>query len=143
MPRLYGYAPIGKRCYDYQNWREHGRKNVIGAIINNTFVTQTIFECSVDSDVFYAWTTQDLIPKLEKFDKQIVIVMDNATFHRRKDILDAITDAGHIVEFQPAYSPELNPIEKKWAQAKHIIRKLGCSVEDVFKYHLPIHFIVS
>jgi len=24
----------------------------------------------------------------------------------------------HIIEFLPPYSPDLNPIEKKWAQAK-------------------------
>jgi transposase len=44
--------------------------------------------------------------------------MDNATFHKRQDIQDAITQAGHSLVYLPPYSPDLNPIEKKWAQAK-------------------------
>ena len=29
-----------------------------------------------------------------------------------------IRNAGHMLEYLPPYSPELNPIEHKWAQAK-------------------------
>ena len=39
-----------------------------------------------------------------------IIVMDNATFHKNKSILKMIKDKGHIVEFLPPYSPDLNPI---------------------------------
>jgi len=28
---------------------------------------------------------------------------------------EKIKDAGHILEYLPPYSPDLNPIEKKWA----------------------------
>ncbi len=141
MPRLYGYAPKGKRCYGLQNYREQGRQNVIGAICENTFIAQSIFDCSVNSDVFYAWTTQDLLPALARLNKGCVIVMDNASFHKRADIIEAIESAGHTLFFQPAYSPELNPIEKKWAQTKHFIRKFQCSIDDVFKNYLPNHLI--
>jgi len=69
--------------------------------------------------------------------------MDNTSFHKRIDIKDAIKQAGHILFYQPQYSPELNPIEKKWAQAKHFIRKFQCSVEMIFQRHLPKHFILN
>ena len=39
--------------------------------------------------------------------------MDNATFHKRSDIQEIIKEAGHILEYLPPYSPELNPIEHK------------------------------
>ena len=58
--------------------------------------------------------------------------MDNATFHKRLDIQQAIIDAGHILEYLPAYSPELNPIEHKWAQSKAIRRRKKCTVEELF-----------
>ena len=60
---------------------------------------------------------------LDKLPKQSVVVMDNAAFHKRKDILEAILAAGHTLEYLPSYSPDLNPIEKKWAQAKAIRRR--------------------
>ena len=61
-----------------------------------------------------------------------VIVMDNATFHKRQDIQTAIAHAGHTLEYLPPYSPDLNDIEPKWAQAKVIRRREGCSVEQLF-----------
>jgi transposase len=58
--------------------------------------------------------------------------MDNATFHKNQAILDMIKTAGHIVEFLPAYSPDLNPIEHKWAGKKAFIRKHRCTVEKCY-----------
>jgi transposase len=72
----------------------------------------------------------DLIQKLTC---QSVIVMDNATFHKRQDIIEAITNAGHIVLFFPTYSPDLNPIENKWAQAKAIKRRTECNIDELFE----------
>ena len=133
MPRQYGYSPIGSRCYGSHDWHAKGRINVIGAIVNMTFVTLGMFSSSMNSDVFYAWLTQDLLPKLTT---GAVIVMDNATFHKRSDMLKAITEHGCIAEYLPPYSPDLNPIEKKWAQAKSIRRKLRCSINELFSKHL-------
>jgi transposase len=57
--------------------------------------------------------------------------MDNASFHKRQDIQEAITQAGHILEYLPPYSPDLNPIEKKWAQESivdPIVQTIFCLV---------------
>jgi transposase len=59
--------------------------------------------------------------------------MDNAAFHKGKDMQKMLEDAGHSL---PPYSPDLNPIEKKWAQAKHIRRTLTCSIDHLFQFHL-------
>ena len=98
MPRQYGYAPVGSRCYGTHDCHSTGRVNVIGAIVDMTFVTLSMFSSSINSDVFYAWLTQDLLPKLSA---GAVIVMDNATFHKRADMLAAIKEHGCIAEFLP------------------------------------------
>ena len=58
--------------------------------------------------------------------------MDNAAFHKRQDIQDIIAKAWHQLEYLPAYSPDLNPIEHKWAQSKVLRRKSQCSIESLF-----------
>ena len=133
MSRHYGYSEQGTRCYGTQDWHAKGRLNAIGAIVGMTFLTLSLFSASINSDVFYAWLTQDLLPKVKK---GAVIVMDNATFHKRADMFQAIQDSGCIAEFLPPYSPDLNPIEKTWSQAKSIRRKYRCSVEELFVTHL-------
>jgi transposase len=62
--------------------------------------------------------------------------MDNASFHKRKDILEAIADKGCILEFLPVYSPDLNPIEHFWAMCKSMRRKFNCSVFSLFSSRL-------
>ena len=90
MPRTHGYATRGKRCFGTQDWHAKGRINAIGALLGKLLLTVCLFETNVDSDIFHAWVTQDFIPKLPE---KTVVVMDNATFHKRKDTGDAITNA--------------------------------------------------
>jgi transposase len=61
--------------------------------------------------------------------------MDNASFHQRLDIQDSIRHAGHTLLFLPPYSPQLNPIEHKWAQAKAIRKQKHCSVSELFNLY--------
>ena len=90
-----------------------------------------LFDCNISADVFYGWLTKELLPAIPK---SSVIVLDNAAFHKRDDALLAVQEQGHTLEFLPPYSPDLNPIEKKWAQAKSLRRKLGCSADELFSY---------
>ena len=133
MIRTHGYAPKGRRCFATQDWGARGRTNVIGALLGKTLLTTWLCDFNVDSDVFHAWIINDLLPKLPPAS---VLVMDNATFHKRKDTQEAIRKSGHTLLYLPPYSPDLNPIEQKWAQAKSIYRKYRCSIEDLFsKYN--------
>ena len=129
MPRLHGYAPIGERCPDQHDWHSRGRTNVIGALLGPCLITAALFIGSINANVFLAWVNQDLLPKLPT---SSVVVMDNATFHKRTDIQEAIKDAGHTLEYMPTYSPDLNPIEHKWAETKAARRKQNCTVNELF-----------
>ena len=111
--------------------RESRLVTAIGAITNFKLLNVGLFDTYINADVFYAWVSQELLTSLPS---NSVIVLDNATFHQRRDALEAIERAGHIVEFLPPYSPDLNPIEKKWAQAKSIRRKFGYSPDELFSY---------
>lgn len=128
-PRTHGYSLRGERCHSSHDWHARGRQNAIGALLGSALLTVCLFDSTVNSDVFYAWLTQDLLPKTPSAS---VIVMDNATFHKRDDMREAIAKQGFVLEYLPPYSPDLNPIEKKWAQAKSIRRKLRCGTAELF-----------
>lgn len=52
------------------------------------------------------------------------LVMDNAAFHKSEDTKILIENADCQFLFLPPYSPDLNPIEKFWANLKARIRKI-------------------
>lgn len=130
MPRLFGYAPEGMRCFGKHNWQAKQRTNVIGAVTEGRLITAALFDCGINTDVFQAWLTQELLPALPN---KAVLVMDNASFHKSERIHEAVEAAGCLLEFLPPYSPDLNPVEHKWAQAKSLKRKLRCSTDELFQ----------
>ena len=130
MPRMYGYALRGQRCYGKHDWGAKGRTNVIGALLGGVLLTISMFESTINTEIYTAWIEQDLLPKLPP---ESVVVMDNATFHKGSDMKQAIEKAGHTLLYLPSYSPDLNPIEKKWAQAKALRRRIGGSISGLFE----------
>ncbi|BBI93078.1 IS630 family transposase [Serratia symbiotica] len=133
LPRNHGYSPKGQLCYGCKDWLAKGRTNAIGALLGTTLLTVTLFDGNINSHVFYSWMTQCLIPVLPQ---KSVLFMDNVSFHKREDILQAIEKAGHQVEFLPPYSPDLNPIEHKWAQAKRKKKEIGCDIDTLFSVYM-------
>ena len=51
-----------------------------------------------------------------------LVVMDNLSPHKNAQTLQLITQVGAEVRFLPAYSPDLNPIEKMWSKVKQFLR---------------------
>ena len=51
-----------------------------------------------------------------------IVIMDNLGAHRREEIAAAIDWAGARAEYLPAYSPDLNPIEKTGIKVKEFLR---------------------
>lgn len=131
MPRTRGYARKGARCFGVQDWGAKGRTNVIGALLGKALLTVSLFQTTINTAVFNAWVDQDLIPKLPDHS---VVVMDNATFHKGTDMVKALHRAGHTLLYLPPYSPDLNPIEHKWAEVKALRRQTGGSLEELFRH---------
>lgn len=63
-----------------------------------------------------------------------VIFMDNASFHFFSSrIKEMVSEAGVIIEYQPPYSPDLNPIEYLFGSVKNRIRKRSQVDEDLIQ----------
>ena len=63
----------------------------------------------VNIAVFTSWVAQILLPNLPK---ESVVVMDNASFYKDKDMQKMLEDSGYTLLYLLPYSPDLNPIEK-------------------------------
>ena len=68
-----------------------------------------------NTEVFLTWIEQVLVPVLEP---NMVVIMDNASFHKSGKIRDLIESVGAELLYLPKYSPDLNPIEKCWRPLK-------------------------
>lgn len=79
-----------------------------------------VFYRSCNTRVFEAWVEQFLIKELEPGQ---VVVMDNAAFHKSANTRALIESVGCELLFLPPYSPDLNPIEKFWANMKRWIKR--------------------
>ena len=130
MPRLFGYAPNGAGCFGKHDRAAKQRTNATGALTGAGLPTAALSDCSINTDVFEAWIRQELPPVPPNGN---IVVTDNASFHKSEKIQELIESAGCLLDYLPSYSPDLNPIEHKWSQAKARRRKLGCSVDELFR----------
>lgn len=90
--------------------------------------TMTI-EAATDTEVFRAYVSEVLCPSLRPGD---IVIMDNLSAHKNEATLRKIKKAGAKVRFLPAYSPDLNPIEKMWSKIKNQLRTSEArTIEDL------------
>ena len=74
-------------------------------------------------------------PRLKPGD---IVVMDNLAAHKGPAVIAAIHAVGAEVLFLPPYWPEVNPIEKAWAQLKDILRRLPALSRDTFAFAMTV-----
>lgn len=105
---LKGSKPIGFIKYSLK------RMNIIGAFSNNNLIVNYVEKVNSEKII-------EFLEGIKIYYNKFVLVMDNAGWHRSKDVLVYLdmNKESIFVEYLPPYSPELNPIETCW----RIIRK--------------------
>jgi transposase len=119
MTRLRGRALRGKRVHASAPAGHWNTTTILGALRLDGTTACMAIEGATDTEVFREYIRQVLCPTLRPAD---IVVMDNLTPHKNKETLDLIEQAGAQVLFLPAYSPDLNPIEKMWSKIKQLLR---------------------
>lgn len=92
---------------------------MIGALRWDGSTACMSIEGAADTEVFNAYVRQVLLPTVRPGD---ILVMDNLSPHKNEPTLHLLAQAGVEVLFLPAYSPDLNPIEKMWSKVKALLR---------------------
>lgn len=73
----------------------------------------------MNSTLFELWFCEVL---LKLIPSGSVIILDNASWHRKKILKELAEAVGCRVIFLPPYSPDFNPIEKVWAALKKFVK---------------------
>lgn len=126
MTRLYGRAPIGQRCLfatPHGHWRTTTMVSAVrlGGVIERATM---LFDGPMNAVTFEGYVRLCLAPALRPGD---VVVMDNLGAHKAAGVEEAIDAAGASLWYLPAYSPDLNPIEKMWSKVKSWLRRAAAS----------------
>ena len=104
---------VGKKSGKY-----YQRTNIIAGYVDKKPIAPMGFNGSCNTELFENWVEHFLVEELEPGQ---VVVMDNAAFHKSEKTKTLIESVGCKVIFLPPYSPDLNPIEKFWANMKRWI----------------------
>lgn len=113
--RQYGYAPRGEKIYGLRSGDRRPRTSLIAARIGRALAAPMLFEGTCNAAVFNAWLEKELCPILNE---NMVIIMDNAAFHKSAATRELIHTTGAELLFLPPYSPDLNPIENSFGTIK-------------------------
>lgn len=120
---LYGYSEIGKRSYATKDAFSKERLSTIAGYRRGTkdLIAPFEYRGTANRDLFLGWFEQMLCPQLEFGD---FVVLDNASIHKSEEVFDIAKEFGVNIIYLPPYSPDLNHIEKVWANFKNILRRI-------------------
>lgn len=110
----------GARIVGKKNGKRYKRTNIVAGYVNKDCIAPFTFRDKCNSKVFNQWIEEKLVPKLEQGQ---VVIMDNAKFHKDEKTRKLIKRAKCELLYLPAYSPDLNPIERYWSKMKRWLRE--------------------
>jgi transposase len=123
LVREYGRALRGKKVEGIKRGRNFQRTNIVAAQFKSqngdtVVVASFCYKEHMTGQLFENWFKTKLIQSIPK---GVTIIMDNASFHRKKKLRNLARRHSLKLLFLPTYSPDFNPIEKTWANMKRAL----------------------
>ena len=128
--RRIGHSRRGKKIYVKVPGHRYARESIVAAMRGDKVFASLQYGCKMNSALFEVWFVWYLLPECKQGD---VIVLDNASFHRKNFLKKYAANFGISVWFLPPYSPCLNPIEHLWGTMKKWLRNYSfqyCNIQD-------------
>jgi transposase len=117
--------------------KKYKRVGVVAGKCGDKIIAPLQYSGAMEHKLFEYWFVHILLVCLLP---GTCIVMDNASFHRKKVLFALAEDAGCRVIFLPPYSPNLNSIEYFWSWMKKKLRKIihlhnsfDCALSECFQ----------
>jgi transposase len=120
-------APRGARAYGHVP-RNHTRNTtLIAALTLDGLGAPMVLEGAMDREAFVAWLRHFLVPTLRP---GRVVVMDNLSVHKGRQVRQIIEGAGCDLVYLPAYSPDFAPIEGAYSKVKALLRRAAKRTQE-------------
>ena len=131
---VYAWAKKGKKVFGDRTGKKGKRLNLITARKKGekNLIAPMLFTGSVQASTFEQWLSIYLLPELNQ---PAILIMDNASIHRKRVIKEIVEAAGHQVLFLPKYSPDLNDIEHDFSALKRarMYANPGTSIDEIIR----------
>ena len=127
MTRLYGRALAGQRAVDDTPSGHWCTTTMISSVRLDGSTACMVVAGATNKDIFEAYVEQILLPTIKAGD---VVVLDNLSAHKSPRAREWIESVGAELWYLPAYSPDLNPIEKMWSKIKSLLRTLKARTKE-------------
>jgi transposase len=126
MSRGYARAPRGERAEVVEPFNTGSNISVLSALTLNGIQIPMMVEGAIDSGALAVYVEHFLVRRLQPGD---IVLWDQVPIHKNADVRAMIEATGARVDWFPAYSPDLDPIEECISKIKACLRK--CKVETV------------
>ncbi|WP_082179804.1 IS630 family transposase [Acinetobacter bereziniae] len=142
----YGWSEKGKRCRALRTGGHGSRLNIISAVRSSAtfkFIAPLIFKGSCDRNTFTGWLEyllKDLTRDKNGQPQKYLLILDNASIHKGRKIEELARQYNARLMYLPAYSPDLNPIEKAWSILKRKVRHIVSQQQKTILEALDIGF---
>jgi transposase len=138
MARRRARAPRGERAVSAEPHGHWKVTTVVGAVRlgeaggagpqpGGPVAAALLLDGAADGAAFAGFVEHLLAPALKPGD---MVVMDNLAAHKSAAVREAIEARGATLRLLPAYSPDLNPIEKMWSKVKASLRKAATRTRE-------------
>ena len=99
--------------------------SLLSAISQESLLANQLIEGGVDATIFENFLYRLLVHVRESPEfagRQVVLLMDNASIHHHRRVVDTVLGMKAILLFNLQYSPFLNPVEKLFKYLKGRLR---------------------
>ncbi|VDC07111.1 unnamed protein product [Peniophora sp. CBMAI 1063] len=126
LGRHYGRALMGLRAEAEQPFVRGTRFTACSLLTIDGISATKVVEGSMTKVMYLEFLEQLVLPNCSAYPGPCsVLVMDNAKIHHGEEMQELVDRFGVRIEYLPAYSPDLNPIEEAFSKIKHFLRRHG------------------
>lgn len=127
MTLSHARSPKGDRAHAKVPAKQSKNLTTIGSLNKDGISSLMTIEGATTGEVFLGYVEEFLAPTLKE---NQVVIMDNLSSHKVKNVREAIEAKGASLLYLPPYSPDYNPIEMCWSKMKQKLRKIGARTKD-------------